>query len=170
MRLKSDAVDYKYFCEPNITPIKLSDEFVDEAIKTCPELYEAKEARYLMAGLSQSDADILLSDPKMAAYFEEGMPLVKAPKDLANFLIVEINGYLNKEAKTIGELTLKPATLAEIVLLQENGGLSHKQCADILAKVLSKPSLTPTQAKEELHIVAQVSDSGAIMAKRRKEK
>jgi aspartyl-tRNA(Asn)/glutamyl-tRNA(Gln) amidotransferase subunit B len=43
MRLKSDAVDYKYFCEPNITPIKLSDDFVDEAIKTCPELYDAKE-------------------------------------------------------------------------------------------------------------------------------
>jgi aspartyl-tRNA(Asn)/glutamyl-tRNA(Gln) amidotransferase subunit B len=103
MRLKSDAVDYKYFCEPNITPIKLSDEFVDEAIKTCPELYDAKETRYLAAA-SQSDADILLSDPKMAAYFEEGMPLVKAPKDLANFLIVEINGYLNKEVKTIAEL------------------------------------------------------------------
>jgi hypothetical protein len=79
----------------------------------------------------------------MAAYFEEGMPLVKAPKDLANFLIVEINGYLNKEVKTIAELPLKPATLAEIVLLQETGGLSHKQCADILAKVLSNPTLTP---------------------------
>src|SRR5574344_1271706 len=73
MRLKSDAVDYKYFCEPNITPIKLSDAFVDEAIKTCPELYDAKESRYLTAGLAQADADILLADPAMASYFEEGM-------------------------------------------------------------------------------------------------
>lgn len=164
MRLKSDAVDYKYFCEPNITPIKLSDDFVNDAIKTCPELYDAKEERYLKAGLAQADADILLADPAMASYFEEGMSLVKAPKDLANFLIVEINGYLNKEGKAIKELPLKPATLAEIVTLQETGGLSHKQCADILAKVLSNPSLTPSKAKEELHIVAQVSDTGAIMS------
>jgi aspartyl-tRNA(Asn)/glutamyl-tRNA(Gln) amidotransferase subunit B len=70
MRLKSDAVDYKYFCEPNITPIKLSDEFVNDAIKTCPELYNAKEERYLKAGLAQADADIILSDIAMSAYLK----------------------------------------------------------------------------------------------------
>jgi aspartyl-tRNA(Asn)/glutamyl-tRNA(Gln) amidotransferase subunit B len=163
MRVKSDAVDYKYFCEPNITPIKLSDEFVDEAIKTCPELYEAKKERYLKDGLSATDAEIILAEPKMAAYFEAGASKVTNPKDFANFLIVEINGYLNKSNETIAELALKPETLAEIVLLQEKGGLSHKQCADILAKVLAEPSLTPTEAKDALHIVAQLSDSGAIM-------
>lgn len=163
MRLKSDAVDYKYFCEPNITPIKLSDDFVNDAIATCPELFEAKKDRYLKAGLSDSDAEIILSDQKMSQYYEEGVSLVKQAKDFANFLIVEINGYLNKNNQTIDQLPIKPATLAEIVLLQETGGLSHKQCADILAKVLSNPSLTPSKAKEELHIVAQVSDSGAIM-------
>jgi len=164
MRLKSDAVDYKYFCEPNITPIKLSAEFVNDAIATCPELFEAKKARYLNAGLSDNDAEIILSDQKMSQYYEEGVSLVKQAKDFANFLIVEINGYLNKNNQTIDQLPLKPATLAEIVLLQETGGLSHKQCADILAKVLSNPSLTPSKAKEELHIVAQLSDTGAIMA------
>lgn len=164
MRLKSDAVDYKYFCEPNITPIKLSDEFVDEAIATCPELYEAKKKRYVASGLSATDADIILADKKMASYFEEGAKKVVAAKDFANFLIVEINGYLNKTGHTIDSLSLKPETLAEIVLLQEKGGLSHKQCADILSKVLEDPSLSVTNAKESLHIVAQVSDSGAIMA------
>lgn len=163
MRLKSDAVDYKYFCEPNITPIKLSDEFIDTAIKTCPELFDEKKRRYLKSGLSDSDAEIILSDKKMSEYFEAGVSLVKQAKDLANFLIVEINGYLNKNSLKIDQLSLKPETLAEIVLLQETGGLSHKQCVDILAKVLSNPSLTPKQAKEELHIVAQLSDAGAIM-------
>jgi aspartyl-tRNA(Asn)/glutamyl-tRNA(Gln) amidotransferase subunit B len=157
-------VDYKYFCEPNITPIALSDDFVNIAIATCPELFEAKKQRYLKAGLSDSDAEIILSDKKMSEYFEEGVSLVKQAKDFANFLIVEINGYLNKNNQTIDQLPIKPATLAEIILLQETGGLSHKQCADILAKVLSNPSLTPSKAKEELHIVAQVSDAGAIMA------
>jgi aspartyl-tRNA(Asn)/glutamyl-tRNA(Gln) amidotransferase subunit B len=163
MRAKSDAVDYKYFCEPNITPIKLSDEFVEDAIKTCPELYDAKRKRYLQAGLSPNDADIILSDPAMAAYFGEGMPLVKTPKDLANFLIVEINGYLNKNGLTLDQLTLKPSVLSQIVLFQEIGGLSHKQCSDILAKVLSNPTITPESAKEELHIIVQVSDVDALM-------
>jgi aspartyl-tRNA(Asn)/glutamyl-tRNA(Gln) amidotransferase subunit B len=162
MRLKTDAVDYKYFCEPNITPIKLSDEFVEEAIKTCPELYEAKKARYLADGLSVSDAEIILSSLPMSRYFEEALKGVKSAKDLANFLIVEINAYLNKTSGSVETLSLKPATLAEIVLMQETGGLSHKQCADILAKVLSN-GVSPAQAKEELHIVAQVSDTGAIM-------
>ncbi|MCH3909320.1 MAG: Asp-tRNA(Asn)/Glu-tRNA(Gln) amidotransferase subunit GatB [Bacilli bacterium] len=164
MRLKSDAVDYKYFCEPNITPIKLSDEFVDDAIKSCPELYDAKMKRYLSAGLSVSDAEIILSDIKSASYFEKGLPLVKNGKDLANFLIVEINAYLNKNSLTIEELPLKSETLAKIVMMQETEGFTHKQCADILAKVLSEPTLSPEEAKDALHIVAQSSDNGAIMA------
>ena len=73
MRVKTDAVDYKYFCEPNIAPIALSDEFVQNAIDTCPELYDAKKARYLKAGLSDTDASIILSDLSMALYFEKAL-------------------------------------------------------------------------------------------------
>ncbi len=163
MRIKSDAVDYKYFCEPNITPIKLSDEFVDDAIATCPELYEAKKEKYLNAGLSETDVAIILSDINMSSYFEKALPEVKNGKDLANFLIVEINGYLNKNGKTIHDLNLAPSALAEIVRMQETGGLSHKQCADVLAKVLAT-GIKPSEAQAELHIVAQVNDQGAIMA------
>lgn len=162
MRIKSDAVDYKYFCEPNITPIKLSDEFVTEAIRTCPELYEAKRARYLKAGLSEADVEIILSDTAMAHYFEEAMPLVKAPKDLANFLIVEINGYLNKNSLTIASISLSPKTLATIVIMQETGGLSHKQCVQILDRVLATGE-TPENAKTALHITAQISDTDTVL-------
>ncbi|MCR4562253.1 MAG: Asp-tRNA(Asn)/Glu-tRNA(Gln) amidotransferase subunit GatB [Bacilli bacterium] len=163
MRVKTDAVDYKYFCEPNITPIHLSDEFVENAIRTCPELYDSKKERYLKAGLALSDVEIILSNIDMASYFEKAMDKVKNPKDLANFLIVEINAYLNKNVLKITDLSLKPETLAEIVLLQEEGGLSHKQCADILFKVLEEPTLSPKDAQKALNIVAQVSDTGAIM-------
>jgi aspartyl-tRNA(Asn)/glutamyl-tRNA(Gln) amidotransferase subunit B len=111
-----------------------------------------------------SDAEIILSDIKSASYFEKGLPLVKNGKDLANFLIVEINAYLNKNSLTIEELPLKSETLAKIVMMQETEGFTHKQCADILAKVLSEPTLSPEEAKDALHIVAQSSDNGAIMA------
>lgn len=162
MRVKTDAVDYKYFCEPNITPIALSDEFVDNAINTCPELYDAKKERYLAAGLNESDANIILSDTKMAAYFEEGMPLVKNAKDLANFLIVEINGYLNKTGKTIETLGLEAKTLAEVVLMQETGGLQHKQCVQILDRVLETKE-EPKAAQAALGIKAQISDNSVIL-------
>lgn len=162
MRVKTDAVDYKYFCEPNITPIHLSDEFVQDAIDTCPELYDSKKERYLKAGLSDADANVILANPKMAAYFEEGLAKVSNAKDLANFLIVEINSYLNKNEIAIENLKLSPLTLGEIVSYQEKGGLSHKQCTDILNKALEE-GCSPEEAKNALHIVAQVSDSSVIM-------
>lgn len=162
MRVKTDAVDYKYFCEPNITPIHLSDEFVQDAIDTCPELYDSKKERYLKAGLSDADANVILANPKMAAYFEEDLAKVSNAKDLANFLIVEINSYLNKNEIAIENLKLSPLTLGEIVSYQEKGGLSHKQCTDILNKVLEE-DCSPEEAKNALHIVAQVSDSSVIM-------
>ena len=162
MRVKTDAVDYKYFCEPNITPIHLSDEFVQDAIDTCPELYDSKKERYLKAGLSDADANVILANPKMASYFEAGLSKVANAKDLANYLIVEINSYLNKNETTIEDLKLSPLTLGEIVSYQEKGGLSHKQCVDILNKVLEE-GCTPEEAKNKLHIVAQVSDSSVIM-------
>jgi len=162
MRIKTDAVDYKYFPEPNITPIKLSAEFVANAISSCPELYDSKKERYLAMGLSKDDVSIILSDPFMANYFEEGANKVKNPKNFANFLIVEINAYLNKKNMAISSLKLSPLTLAEIVSMQETGGLSHKQCSDILFKVLDS-DLSPLEAKKSLHIEAQVNDAGAIM-------
>ena len=136
MRVKTDAVDYKYFPEPNITPIRLSDAFVQDAIDTCPELYDAKRERYLAAGLSGTDADIILSNIDMAAFFEASIATKPAlSKIVANFLIVEINAYLNKKGIEMKDLPLLPATLADIAAFQ-NDGYTHKQCADILVHVL----------------------------------
>jgi len=163
MRVKPDAVDYKYFCEPNITPIKLSDKFIKDAIETCPELYDSKMERYLASGLSKTDAEILLANPDTASFFETGMALVNSAKDFAHFVIVEINAYLNKNDIEIKDLPLKPEILAEIVRMQENGGLSHKQCASILEKVIAE-GISPEEAKKKLKIEAQVKDESTIRA------
>jgi aspartyl-tRNA(Asn)/glutamyl-tRNA(Gln) amidotransferase subunit B len=161
MRVKTDAVDYKYFCEPNIAPIRLSDEFVNNAIETCPELFDAKKERYLKLGLNGTDADIILSDIHMADYFEKGLGSAKSAKTLANFLIVEVNGYLNKGNKSIVDLPLQPEALAEVVNLQE-GGLTHKQCSDILNYMITNGG-SAKEAQDKLHIVMQVSDDSAVL-------
>ncbi|MBQ2052581.1 MAG: Asp-tRNA(Asn)/Glu-tRNA(Gln) amidotransferase subunit GatB [Bacilli bacterium] len=161
MRVKTDAVDYKYFPEPNITPIALSDEFVNGAIATCPELYDAKEARYIKAGLTATDADIILADKGMSAYFEEGMGKAKNAKGLANFVIVEVNGYLNKKGISIEEFPLKAEKLAEVANMQEDG-FTHKQCADIFNYLLEN-DVSVEEAAKALHIEKQVVDTGAVL-------
>ena len=162
MRVKTDAVDYKYFPEPNIVPIRLSEEFVQKAIDTCPELYDAKKARYVSAGLSETDADILLANMDMAVYFEKAIAKnEKLAKVIANFLIVEANSYLNKNGISMKEFPLPPETLDEIASMQ-NDGYTHKQCADIFFYCLEN-NVGAEEARLAKHIEKQVSDDGAVL-------
>ena len=162
MRVKTDAVDYKYFPEPNIVPIRLSEEFVQKAIDTCPELYDAKKACYVSAGLSETDADILLANMDMALYFEKAIAKnEKLAKVIANFLIVEANSYLNKNGISMKEFPLPPETLDEIASMQ-NDGYTHKQCADIFFYCLEN-NVGAEEARLAKHIEKQVSDDGAVL-------
>ena len=161
MRVKTDAVDYKYFPEPNIAPIQLSEQFIEEAINTCPELYDSKKMRYLTYGLPEKDVEIILSSLDSALYFEQAIEGVNYVKTIANFLIVEINSYLNKRGIGIKELPLSPESLRSIAAYQEEG-YSHKQCADILFYCLEHDGATPETAKVELKIEKQISDDSAI--------
>lgn len=162
MRVKTDAVDYKYFPEPNIVPIRLSEEFVQKAIDTCPELYDAKKTRYVAAGLSETDADIILANMDMALYFEKAIAKnEKLAKVIANFLIVEANSYLNKNGISMKEFPLPPETLDEIASMQ-NDGYTHKQCADIFFYCLEN-NVGAEEARLAKHIEKQVSDDGAVL-------
>ena len=162
MRVKTDAVDYKYFPEPNITPIRLSDEFIAEAIATCPELYEEKKERYLKSGLTDTDASILLSDLEMSSYFEKALVGAKSPKTIANFIIVEVNSYLNKEGKKISEFPLSPALLKDICNMQDDG-FTHKQAMQIFSYVLENGG-SAEEARAALKIEKQSTDTGAVLA------
>ncbi len=162
MRKKTDAVDYKYFPEPNITPIRLSDEFVNEAISTCPELYDSKKNRYLSYGLAEVDADIILSSLDMAYYFEKCIKgNEKLAKTISNFLIVETNSYLNKNGLTMADFKLAPTDLAKLASMQEEG-YSHKQCADIFFYCLDNGS-SIEDAVKALHIEKQSNDASEIL-------
>lgn len=162
MRKKTDAVDYKYFPEPNITPIKLSDEFVNEAISTCPELYDSKKNRYMSYGLAEVDADIILSSLDMAYYFEKCIKgNEKLAKTISNFLIVETNSYLNKNGLTMADFKLAPVDLAKLASMQEEG-YSHKQCADIFFYCLDNGS-SIEDAVKALHIEKQSNDASEIL-------
>ncbi len=142
MRLKTDAVDYKYFPEANIVPIKLSQQFIDEAIKSSPELAEVKLARYQKLGLSDYDSSLLISDKNISHYFDEVVALGANPKLVANWVIVDIQAILNKESIEITSFPISASRLAKLILLIEQGKVSNKQGREIF-QVMLKEDVEP---------------------------
>lgn len=154
MRLKTDSVDYKYFTEPNITPILLSDEFVEEAIKTSPELAEDKLERYKALGLSDYDCNLLITNKDNCDYFDAAIKEGANPKLIANWVIVDIQAILNRESISIKDFPVTSVKLAKLVKLIEEGKISNKQGREVFEKLHSNPDKEP----EDI-----VKDSGAVL-------
>lgn len=162
MRKKTDAVDYKYFTEPNITPIKLSDEFIKNAIETCPELASSKRNRYINdLKLSEYDADIILQDKAVSEYFDKTIKYNANPKLLVNWIMVDIASYLNKNNYSISDLKLSPEHLSDLVKLISEGKISSKQAKDVFLDIV-ETNASPIDVANKLGIV-QMSDENAIM-------
>ena len=163
MRVKTDAVDYRYFPEPNITPIVLSDSFVEDAIKNCPELADHKKERYMNEfKLNEYDANQLIMDKPVSDYYDEASKHTKAYKILANWVLTDVNGFLNKNNITIDKFNVSPANLAELVNMFDKSEISSTQAKEIFAKML-KDNLTASDAKKALGIATQVSDEDFII-------
>ena len=162
MRVKTDAVDYKYFTEPNIAPIKLSKEFIEDAIRTSPELAEVKLERYKKLGLNDYDSSLLIADKDVSNYFDEAAKSGANPKLLANWVIGDIQSVLNKEGISIKKFNIAPSLLAELVLLIEEGKVSNKQARELFAKMLEKPK-SPKKLLEESG-TSLISDEATLLA------
>jgi len=162
MRLKTDAVDYKYYPETNITPIKLSDEFIKNAIDSCPELAESKKNRYIKDhGLNDYDASLLVNDKFVSDYYDECTKHSKAYKLLANWINVDVAAYLNKNIISISEFPLSPEKLAGLVKMVETSEVNSNQAREIFAKML-EDGIDAKKAKEALGISSQISDTSFI--------
>ncbi len=163
MRVKTEAADYKYFTEPNIVPIKLSDEFIDNAIKTCPELYDQKYDRFSKDyALNPTDIKILLSNVDYANYYDLCAKHTSNYQNLANFIISSVLGYLNKQALDIKDFKVEPKYIAELVDLLKNKEINSTQGADIFAKVV-KENKSPIKIKEETG-ASLISDEAKILS------
>lgn len=150
MRVKTDAVDYKYFTEPNILPIHISDEFIKDAIDTCPELYDAKLERFINDyKLDEIDAKILINNQGFADFFEKICVYSKNYLNIAKFIISDIMGYLNKNQLTINEFKVDSKFIAEMVDLLKSNEINSSQGKKIFT-ILVKENKSPYKIKEEL--------------------
>ncbi len=163
MRKKTDAVDYKYFTEPNIAPIKLERSWIESIQSKIPELPDKRLDRYINElGLSSYDASILIANKEIAFYFDDVVKLCNLPKLAANWIMTSVMAYLNKENKTIEEVNLPAANLAKLIVMIDSGKISSKQGKEVFETMLATNKDPEVIAKEKN--MMQISDEGVILA------
>ncbi|MBQ8193163.1 MAG: Asp-tRNA(Asn)/Glu-tRNA(Gln) amidotransferase subunit GatB [Bacilli bacterium] len=139
MRGKVDAVDYKYYREPNIPEIKLTEEFVNGVRDSMPVLeYERKQKYINEYGISSVDAGTLTKDKNLSDYFEEVISYGVNPKDTSNIIVGFLLGYLNKNYKDISDISINAKDFSEIIKMMTDGKISNKQVKDIFTKALDE--------------------------------
>ena len=139
MRSKVDAIDYKYFVEPNIPKIKLDRNWLEEIRKSIPTLANARKSRYIKEyGLSNYDATILVKDKEISDYYEEVLTYQVDPKIASNWITSIILGYLNKLNLEIKDLFIKPSMLSDLIKLVDKNEISSKQAKEVLTEALEE--------------------------------
>ena len=128
MRSKEEANDYRYFPDPDLLPVVVSSERIEQIKAAMPELPEARRQRYIdQLGLSAYDANLLSGDIDIANYFEAVLALVPTQAKLAaNWILVELNALLNKNNLSIGASAIQPAQLAQLIERISDGTISGK--------------------------------------------
>lgn len=156
MRLKEESHDYRYFPDPDLLPLIISEELIDHLTTELPELPDEKIERYKEAyGLNNYDAEVLAADELVTQYFEAAAPLC-SPKILANWIISELFGQLNKYSMNLSECKITPQMLAQMVKLIEEGVISGK-----IAKIVFETMFETGQNAQDIikeKALVQLSD------------
>ncbi|MGL5978999.1 MAG: Asp-tRNA(Asn)/Glu-tRNA(Gln) amidotransferase subunit GatB [Erysipelotrichaceae bacterium] len=162
MRKKEGTVDYKYFPEPNIPPVRLSEDFVMHIRETLPELPAQRKATYMSQyGLSDYDASVLVANKENSDFYNQVVAHTTEYKLAANWIITETSAMLNKLGIKLQEASLKAEDLAEMINMVKDGEISSKQ-AKIVFEELFKGK-TPKAVVEEKGM-KQMSDTSVILA------
>ncbi|HDX6329625.1 Asp-tRNA(Asn)/Glu-tRNA(Gln) amidotransferase subunit GatB [Campylobacter fetus] len=161
MRSKEDSAEYRYFPDPDLLPVIIPDEMMEEA-SVLPELPDEKKARYVKdLGIKESDAEVIISSYEMARYFEDLIEAKNSPKLAVTWLCVELLGRL-KNGVTIETSPVDSKKLSNLISLIEDGTISQKAAKDVLDYVMEHDE-DVSSVIEKLGL-KQVSDDSAILA------
>ena len=138
MRRKEGNVDYKFFPEPNIFPIRLDANWIKSIQDSMPELPEERKARYTNDfGLNEHDINVLIANKELGDFFEETMKYSKNAKGVCNWLLGEVQGWLNKHEQTIVNTELRPEALAKLVEMIDTNEISSKQAKELIDDIMT---------------------------------
>ena len=164
MREKVDAIDYKYFIEPNIAPVKLSKEYLESIRNEIPKLQLERLKDYMKDyELSEYDATILVKERNISDYFDEVVSDGANAKEAADWVITVVLGSLNKLEITLEEFFITPKMLAGTIKLIDEGKLSLNQAKKIIYKAIADKKDPIEMIKEEG--LEQISDESSIIDK-----
>jgi aspartyl-tRNA(Asn)/glutamyl-tRNA(Gln) amidotransferase subunit B len=161
MRSKEEAHDYRYFPDPDLVPMSVQEGWIEEIRSSLPELPDARRERFVKEhGLSEQDASSLTEERAMADWFEEAVKAGAAPKAAANWMMTELLKLLNQDGKSIEESPLKPARLAGMLKLVDEGTISGKIAKKVFGEMYSSGKDADAIVKEQG--LVQISDTGEL--------
>lgn len=161
MRSKEDAQDYRYFPDPDLVPISLSDDYLNEIKARQPEFRDEKKARYISEfGLPEYDVDIITGSKSMADIFEATVALGAEPKKVSNYLMGETMRILKDKELDPEDIGFKPEALAKLIALQESKAINGKVAKEVF-EVLFFEDIDPEKYVEEKGLKT-VNDEGAL--------
>jgi aspartyl-tRNA(Asn)/glutamyl-tRNA(Gln) amidotransferase subunit B len=163
MRSKEDAHDYRYFPDPDLLPLELTEDFVNDCRASLPELPDAKRNRYVETlGISGYNADVLTAEVETARWFEALLAEGAEAKQASNWVMSELFGALNRLGKSIEDCPVSPAQAAELLKLVADGTLSGSLAKQVFEKMLETGDGAGVIVEREG--LKQTSDTGAIEA------
>jgi len=161
MRSKEQAHDYRYFPEPDLVPLRISDKWRDRVRAAMPELPAKKRARFVADyKLAEYDADWLTSNRAVSEYFEETAKVAGDPKAAANWVMGDLAAALKTTGKDFSESPVTAENLGALIKLKERGEITGKQAKEIFTKMFATGDVPAAIIKREGF--AQVSDQGAL--------
>ncbi|MFL6736254.1 MAG: Asp-tRNA(Asn)/Glu-tRNA(Gln) amidotransferase subunit GatB [Sphingomonas sp.] len=162
LRSKEDAHDYRYFPDPDLLPVELDDEFLEECRSTLPELPDAKRARYEKLDISPYNAGVLTAEVETGRWFDELLNAGAEPKQAANWVVAELFGALNRRGEAIDHSPVSPRRAAELLALVADGTISGTIAKQVF-EIMLESGQDAGQIVEERGL-KQTSDTGAIDA------
>ena len=161
MRSKEEAHDYRYFPEPDLVPVEISDEWIKETMDNLPELPEQKRERFVQSyNIPEYDAVVLTTSRNIADYYEKSVSLYPEPKEISNWIMGELLRQLKIDGRKIDESPIKPEGLIALLKLIKEGTLSAKMAKTVFEEMYqSSKSATEIVAQKGL---AQITDSSTI--------
>lgn len=161
MRDKEDAQDYRYFPDPDLVAIRLSDEYINDVRKTLPELPESRRVRYIEEyKLTEREANLLTASKYLSNLFEETTKICGNAKASCNWILSDISRILNEKEMEANEIPFSASNLAELITLIEKGTISSAIAKKVLEELFENPK-EPSKIIEEKGWI-QISDEGAI--------
>lgn len=160
MREKVEAIDYKYYVEPNIPSVRITEEFIKEIKESIPVLPYDREKKYISLGVPVKDAKTLSKQKDISDFYEKVLDLGTNPKEASNWMTTRLLGYLNQNNLGINEIYLKPEMLYDLVNLIETGKISSQQGKEVFTLILEEKK-TPLEIIKEKGM-EQISDPSEI--------